>query len=68
MFDLLTGQFVRGYKLTDGTAYDDDGNSSRLHSDGKNLIFLRDQKPVIGEEHDYFDNWTYDTTDIDYIV
>ena len=67
LYDLLTGNFVRGYKVGDPT----DGSFYKINDKQheKNYkIFLREQEPIIEDEYNYFDNWTYNTTDIDYIV
>lgn len=72
LFDIMTGDFRDNYKKSDGpigwhyngTSYVD----YRVYADGKDYVFLRNQKPIIGTEYDYFEDWFYNTTDIDYIV
>lgn len=81
MFDLMTGEFKRGYKTTDGSIgtvcegyFDrtyinynkDDFNVYR--EDGMNLIYLNRKRPDYSHPFNYFDGWTYITTDIDYII
>ena len=76
LYDLLTGQFARGYE------YGDDLNNygmkwppniphdyaTILNTDGQNLIFLKNQQPDLNKGFYYFEDWFYNTTDIDYIV
>ena len=73
LFDIMTGDFRTNYREGDGYQPTDETSSGTTvypsHiSDGKEYIFFRNQKPVIGTEFNYFDNWLYQTTDIDYIV
>lgn len=74
LYDLLTGNFARGYE------YGDDLNNygvppgaiinwyQALKNDGQNLIFLNNQEPDLNQGFYYFEDWFYNTTDIDYII
>ena len=76
LYDLLTGTFVKGYEYGDdlndygitwppSIAYD----AARIYNvDGQNLIFLKNQKPDLNQGFYYFEDWFYNTTDVDYIV
>jgi len=72
LFDIITGEFRDNYKMTDGAIGQHyDGSSWHdytVYADGKDYVFLRNQKPIIGTEYDYFDDWSYSTSDIDYVV
>lgn len=73
LFDIMTGNFRRNWRQGDDHAPTDTtaaGNTvyPTYYADGKEYVFFRTQKPVIGTEFDYFDNWFYNTADIDYIV
>ena len=76
LYDLLTGEFVRGYEYGDDlNDYNIDWPPSNASSrtiyenvNGQNLIFKRNQKPDLDKGFDYFKDWTYNTTDIDYVV
>ena len=76
LYDLLTGEFARGYEYGDNL--NDFGitwppsvpsdNHQILSVDGQNLIFLKNQKPDLNKGFYYFEDWFYNTTDIDYII
>ena len=73
LLDIMTGKFADNYKMSDGPigSYTNSNGVSTpysLYADGKDYVFFRNQKPVIGTEFNYFDNWFYNTTEIDYIV
>ena len=82
LFDILTGEFRQGYKTTNGSigtvrgGYWEDPkvvNYGREQfneylADGINLIYLKDEVPDYNHPFNYFDDWHYATTDIDYIV
>ena len=72
LFDIITGEFRDNYKKSDGPIGSYLSGSSfhdyDVSDDGKEYMFLRNQKPIIGTEYDYFDNWSYNTTEINYIV
>ena len=76
LYDLLTGEFVRGYEYGDdlndyGIEWPPKDSSHRtIHENvnGQNVIFKRNQKPDLNKGFDYFDDWSYNTTDIDYLV
>jgi hypothetical protein len=73
LIDLMTGRFERAYIKADGPISGDYDYFNSYHrasyvSDGKDYIFLRNQRPVIADQFDYFKNWYYDTQEIDYIV
>jgi hypothetical protein len=81
MFDLMTGEFRRGYKTSDGSIGTvRDGYFDRTYinynkdefnvyrEDGMNLIYLNRKRPDYSHPFNYFDGWTYSTTDIDYII
>lgn len=76
LYDLLTGNFVRGYEY--GDDLNDHGikwypnvpsdNHRIINTDGQNLIFLNNQRPDLNKGFYYFDDWFYNTTDVDYII
>ena len=73
LIDLMTGRFERAYIKADGPISGDHDYFYTFHrasyvSDGKDYIFLRNQRPVIADQFDYFKNWYYETQEIDYIV
>ena len=76
LYDLLTGQFVRGYEYGDnlkdyGVEWPPAGSAHQVireNVNGQNLIFKRNQKPDLNKGFDYFKDWSYNTTDIDYLV
>ena len=73
LFDIITGDFRANFRKGDGYAPTDQSANGttvypKYYADGKEYVFFRNQKPVIGTEFNYFDNWFYQTTDIDYIV
>ena len=72
LFDLMTGQFKDGYKQADGYigAFGSYSNNyyNKWMADGITLVYLKDQPVDVNYPFNYFDSWTYDTTDIDYIV
>ena len=73
LLDIMTGKFADNYKMSDGPIGSDTNSNGvstpySLYADGKDYVFFRNQKPVIGTEFNYFDNWFYNTTEIDYIV
>lgn len=73
LFDIMTGNFKTNFRKGDGyTPTDKTSSGTTVYpsyiEDGKDYIFFRNQKPVIGTEFNYFDDWFYQTTDIDYIV
>ena len=73
LFDIMTGDFRANFRKGDGYVPTDKTSSGTTVypsyiEDGKDYIFLRNQKPVIGTEFNYFDNWFYRTTNINYIV
>jgi hypothetical protein len=73
LFDIMTGDFRANFRQGDGyTPTDKTSSGTTVYpsyiEDGKEYIFFRNQKPVIGTEFNYFDDWFYQTTDINYIV
>ena len=73
MLDILTNRFERDYRKEDGPIEvfrDSFGNliSYTVKDDGHSYIFKRNQAPIIGTHFDYFETWTYESTDVDYIV
>jgi hypothetical protein len=76
MFDILTGEFKGGYKTSDGsvgitTGYSGSAGGNQTlqpYADAINLIFLADSKVNYNTPYNYFDEWVYETTDIDYIT
>ena len=74
MFDILTGEFIGGYKQTYGSSADVGPDSSGSYhpvtpiADGKNLIFLTDTRVNPDQPFNYFDEWYYESSDIDYIA
>ena len=75
MFDILTGEFKGGYKMSDGSIGHVSGHSTtgsqpamEPYADAINLIFLANSKVNYNKPFNYFDDWYYETTDIDYIA
>ena len=73
LFDIMTGDFRANFRKNDGykpVASTTSGNTyyASYLEDGKDYIFLRNQRPVIGTEFNYFDDWYYQTSNINYIV
>ena len=76
MLDILTNRFEHDYRMIDGQFYEYSSTSGgslyyytlQQKADGESYIFKRNQIPVIGEHFDYFETWTYESTDVDYIV
>jgi hypothetical protein len=73
LFDIMTGEFRANFRKDDGYRPTDKTSTGTTvyptyKEDGKEYIFLRNQKPVVGTEFDYFENWFYNTSDISYIV
>ena len=72
MLDILTNRFQRDYRREDGpkNSYQSNGfdYTPTIEDDGHSYIFKRNQKPIIGTHFDYFETWTYESTDVDYIV
>jgi len=58
LFDLLTGDFARSYRLTDGAIkpYSDYPNTLQPTRDGNDLIFLRNQTVNENNAYNYFAN------------
>jgi hypothetical protein len=58
LFDLLTGDFARSYRLTDGAIKPSSSYSGTLQPtrDGKDLIFLRNQEINENNAYNYFAN------------
>ena len=72
LFDLMTGEFRDGYKQADGYigvfgSYNNYAYNKWM-ADGITLVYLKDQEVNINYPFNYFDSWSYNTTDIDYIV
>ena len=65
LFDIITGDFRRNWRQEDGNPH---SGSPDYYADGKEYVFFRSQKPVISDAYNYFDNWFYNTSDIDYIA
>ena len=77
LYDLLTGAFVRGYEYGDNLpdygitwppAISHSGARIYEDVDGQNLIFLKNQRPELDKGFYYFEDWFYNTTDVDYII
>ena len=72
MLDILTNRFQRDYRREDGpiNSYYSNGDyyTPTIEDDGHSYIFKRNQKPIIGTHFDYFETWTYESTDVDYII
>lgn len=73
LFDIITGDFRANFREGDGYAPTDTSSNGstvypKYYADGKEYVFFRNQKPVVGTEFNYFDDWFYQTADIDYIV
>ena len=73
LFDIITGDFRRNWRKGDDNPHRDQSSSGstiypNYYADGKEYMFFRNQKPVISDAYNYFDNWFYNTTDIDYIA
>ena len=76
MLDILTNRFEHDYRMIDGQFHSKTSTSSgylyyytmQQKADGESYIFKRNQIPAIGEHFDYFETWTYESTDVDYIV
>lgn len=73
LFDIITGEFRGNYRQGDSYSITDTTSTGSTvvpsyYADGKEYVFLRNQKPVIGTEFNYFDDWFYNTTEIDYII
>lgn len=72
MFDLMTGNFQRGYKTSDGSigtlgTYNKEAYNQYI-ADAINLIYLKQATPDYNHPFNYFDDWYYMSEDIDYIV
>ena len=73
LFDIITGDFRRNWRKGDSNPHADLSSSGTIiypnyYADGKEYVFFRNQKPVISDAYNYFDNWFYNTSDIDYIA
>ena len=64
MFDLLTGEFTRSYRLSDGNI----GTSYTVQNDGQDIIFLRKAQFDLNNAYDYFSDWHYEANDCNYLV
>ena len=63
LFDLLTGEFKRGFRANLDSSMKPTGFSGTL-TDGKELIFLRNQN-ISDNAYDLFSNWNYNATDVE---
>ena len=70
LYDLLTGEFARGYQYGDTLVWPDAATDTRAYNNkvDNQLIFLKNQKPDLNNGFYYFEDWFYNTTDIDYII
>lgn len=67
MFDLLTGEFkpnFRAVNYTNNSSVIPSGYSGTL-TDGKELVFLRNQEISETNAYDLFNGWEYDTTEVE---
>lgn len=80
LFDIMTGDFRGGYTTADGsigtvrdgywgTTVNHNNESFNVYlADAINLVYLKNTTPDYNHPFNYFDDWYYATTDIDYIV
>ena len=65
LFDLLTGEFIQGFRASKDGSMRPTGFTGTL-GDGKELVFLRNQN-ITDNAYDLFSGWEYDTTDVSFI-
>lgn len=73
LFDLLTGEFARSYRLEDGqvtvTSQKGGYTASVMPTvDGRDLIFKRNQELNEDDAYNYFQDWDFQKSEVNYVV
>lgn len=67
LFDLLTGEFVRSYRMEDGPVRVGESYTVTPTVDGNDFIYLRSHE-IKEKPYNYFSDWNFDSTECKYAV